>query len=76
MSVHIFTYGSLMFDGVWSKVVDGIYEKVGARLYGYQRRKIRGEIYPTVLPGKSGDYVDVYYISEYKQGRPEDIGYI
>jgi gamma-glutamylcyclotransferase (GGCT)/AIG2-like uncharacterized protein YtfP len=58
MSVHVFTYGSLMFDGVWSKVVDGIYEKVGARLYGYQRRKIRDEIYPTVLPGTSGDYVD------------------
>jgi gamma-glutamylcyclotransferase (GGCT)/AIG2-like uncharacterized protein YtfP len=58
MSVHVFTYGSLMFDRVWSKVVGGKYEKVGARLYGYKRRKIRGEIYPTVLPGASGDYVD------------------
>jgi len=58
MSVHVFTYGSLMFYRVWSKVVGGNYEKVGARLYGYKRRKIRGEIYPTVLPGTSGDYVD------------------
>ena len=35
-----------------------MYEKVTARLYGYKRRKIRGEIYPTVLPGTSRDHVD------------------
>ncbi|MCG6945214.1 MAG: gamma-glutamylcyclotransferase [Deltaproteobacteria bacterium] len=58
MSLHVFTYGSLMFHRVWSKVVGGMHEKVGARLYGYKRRKIRGEIYPTVLPGTSRDYVD------------------
>ena len=58
MGLHVFTYGSLMFDRVWSKVVGGTYEKVTARLYGYKRRKIRGEIYPTVLPGTSRDHVD------------------
>ena len=58
MGVHVFTYGSLMFDQVWSKVVDGKYEKVAARLYGYKRRKILGEIYPTLLRGTSRDNVD------------------
>ena len=58
MGVHVFTYGSLMFDPVWSKVVGSVYEKVTARLYGYKRRKIQGEIYPTVLPGTSRDHVD------------------
>lgn len=47
-----------MFDQVWSNVVSGRYEKVSARLYGYKRRKIRGEIYPTVLPGTNRDHVD------------------
>jgi hypothetical protein len=35
-----------------------MYEKVTARLYGYKRRKIRGQIYPTVLPGTRRDHVD------------------
>jgi gamma-glutamylcyclotransferase (GGCT)/AIG2-like uncharacterized protein YtfP len=58
MGVHVFTYGSLMFDQVWSNVVGGMYEKVTARLYGYKRRRIRGEIYPAVLPGTNRDHVD------------------
>jgi len=64
MSMHVFTYGSLMFHQVWPRVVAGNYEKVGARLYGYKRRKIRGAIYPAVLPGRSEDYVDgVLYLN-------------
>jgi gamma-glutamylcyclotransferase (GGCT)/AIG2-like uncharacterized protein YtfP len=58
MGIHIFTYGSLMFHRVWSRVAAGDYEKKDARLYGYKRRKIRGAIYPAVLPGTDLDYVD------------------
>ena len=58
MSMHVFTYGSLMFDRVWSKVIGSIYKKTGGRLYGYKRRKIRGEIYPALLPGTEADHVD------------------
>lgn len=47
-----------MFDQVWSKVVSNRYAKVTARLYGYKRRKIRGEVYPAVLPGTNRDHVD------------------
>ena len=47
-----------MFDAVWSKVIDTIYKKMGARLYGYRRRKIRGATYPALLPGTEADYVD------------------
>lgn len=57
-AVNVFAYGSLMFDQVWSKVVSGRYAKVTARLYGYKRRKIRGEVYPAVLPGTNRDHVD------------------
>ena len=58
MSIHVFTYGSLMFDRVWSKVVGNVWEKTKARLYGYKRRKIRGALYPALLPGIEEDYVD------------------
>jgi gamma-glutamylcyclotransferase (GGCT)/AIG2-like uncharacterized protein YtfP len=54
---NIFTYGSLMFNEVWSKVVRGTYEHVDAGLYGYQRKKVKGQAYPCVFPAGSADYV-------------------
>lgn len=56
--MNIFTYGSLMFERVWTVVVAGTYRKTNARLFGYQRRKIRGEAYPALVPGTAGDRVD------------------
>ena len=58
MNMNVFTYGSLMFDRVWSKVVGDVWVKMGARLYGYKRRKIRGAVYPALIPGTDEDYVD------------------
>ena len=56
--MNIFTYGSLMFRRVWSMVVTGQYCKSQARLFGYQRRMIKGETYPALIPGGRGDFVD------------------
>ncbi len=56
--MNIFTYGSLMFDRIWSVVVNGTYLKTKARLFGYQRRKLRAEAYPALIPGQTSDYVD------------------
>ena len=47
---HIFTYGSLMFAPVWSRVVAGSYDSCEAVLPGYDRKGIRGEVYPAVVP--------------------------
>ncbi|MFA4835614.1 MAG: gamma-glutamylcyclotransferase family protein [Dehalococcoidia bacterium] len=58
MGMHVFTYGSLMFDPVWLKVARGSYEKIEARVYGYTRRKLKGEIYPAALCGTDADCVD------------------
>lgn len=58
MLMNVFTYGSLMFSPVWANVVGKVYSQQNARLYGYKRRKIKGEIYPAVIPGTDGDYVD------------------
>ena len=50
--VHVFTYGSLMFDPVWSKVVnDTGYERHEAILQGFERKKVQHEVYPVIVPG-------------------------
>jgi len=56
--MHVFTYGSLMFDRVWANVVTGDYGKVDGRLYGYVRRRIKGENYPGLVPSNEAEYVD------------------
>lgn len=58
MGMHVFTYGSLMFEPIWSKVVSGKYEKTEARLSGYKRLKIKDEVYPALLPGADTDSVE------------------
>lgn len=55
--MHLFTYGSLMFPEVWSRVVRGSYQKQPVRLYGFQRRAIKGETYPAAIAA-AYDYID------------------
>jgi len=50
MDANVFTYGSLMFEPVWKRVVRQRYASREARLDGYVRRKVRGEEYPAVVP--------------------------
>lgn len=47
---HVFVYGSLLFDEVWSRVVEGQYSSFGATLSGYRRHAVAGETYPAVMP--------------------------
>lgn len=47
----IFTYGSLMFADVWSRVVRGDYHQVAAILPGYRRHRIHNETFPAVIKG-------------------------
>lgn len=56
--MNIFTYGSLMFERVWTAVVTSTYRKTPAWLCGYQRRKIRGQAYPALIPGAAADQID------------------
>lgn len=53
MSVNVFTYGSLMFEPVWTRVVQGRYRSTAARLFGYVRKKVREEEYPAVVPAEA-----------------------
>lgn len=58
MDRHIFTYGCLMFDPVWTRVVGGRYKKRTARLDGFCRRRMHGQIYPAVVPCSAEAHVE------------------
>jgi gamma-glutamylcyclotransferase (GGCT)/AIG2-like uncharacterized protein YtfP len=47
---NIFTYGTLMFEEIWSQVVSGEYIKSPAILDGYDRKMARGKEYPVLYP--------------------------
>lgn len=46
---HVFTYGSLMFPEVWTRVVAGTYRAVHGRVEGHQRFEVRDETYPGMV---------------------------
>ncbi len=59
--MHIFTYGSLMFPEVWTRVVRGGYRSAPARLDGFARFAIRDETYPGMVPMARGSVQGVLY---------------
>lgn len=56
--IHIFTYGSLMFEPVWSAVVQGRYQSSPATLPGFVRRCVRNEHYPVIYPDSAAVDID------------------
>jgi gamma-glutamylcyclotransferase (GGCT)/AIG2-like uncharacterized protein YtfP len=59
--MNVFTYGSLMFDQVWSRVVSGSYRRADAVLRGHERRAVRGETYPGVIAAAGASVTGVVY---------------
>jgi gamma-glutamylcyclotransferase (GGCT)/AIG2-like uncharacterized protein YtfP len=49
MSRHVFTYGSLMFADVWSRVVKGRYASIEGRVEHHARYAIDGADYPGMV---------------------------
>jgi gamma-glutamylcyclotransferase (GGCT)/AIG2-like uncharacterized protein YtfP len=56
--MHIFTYGSLMYQEVWTRVVRGHYQCRSAALHGYRRKAVKGEVYPIALRAFPEDRID------------------
>ncbi|ATB70919.1 gamma-glutamylcyclotransferase [Sulfurospirillum diekertiae] len=58
---HLFTYGSLMFEDVWNRLIKGNYLSQQASLAGYARRSVKGDEYPVIF--KANELVEgvVYY---------------
>ncbi len=62
---HLLTYGSLMFEDVWKKLVKGDYAFEKATLEGYARRCVQNEEYPVIFEAKESVEGVVYFnISE------------
>ena len=69
--LNIFTYGSLMFDAVWARVIGVEYEKHNARIHGYRRQALKNFTYPALIAGAEEEFVDgVVYLNV----SPGDVG--
>ncbi len=58
---HVFTYGSLMFAPVWTKLVKGNYHATQGELHHYVRKCVQHEDYPVILEGNDVVKGVVYY---------------
>jgi gamma-glutamylcyclotransferase (GGCT)/AIG2-like uncharacterized protein YtfP len=58
---NVFVYGSLMFDGVWNRIVQHHYEKHTAVLSGYKRLSVKGERYPGLVKSFDSSVKGVVY---------------
>lgn len=47
----VFTYGSLMFDGVWTAVTGARHRCARATVRGFVRRKVAGATFPGIVGG-------------------------
>ncbi|MBN1995232.1 MAG: gamma-glutamylcyclotransferase [Anaerolineae bacterium] len=54
--MNVFTYGSLMYHRVWSRVVAATYPQKSGAVYGFQRLRVKNEPYPGLIKGN--DVVD------------------
>jgi len=58
MITNIFTYGTLMFRPVWLQASDKVHKSIDAKIYGFERKSVQGEVYPVLIPGDKNDLVD------------------
>lgn len=56
--VNVFTYGSLMYVPVWSRIVAGDYASFEGCISGYQRFAVAGEDYPGVIRAPADSQVN------------------
>ena len=62
MSKNVFTYGSLMFSEVWTRVVEGDYRSRCARLDGHARFEVRDQTYPGMVARQNSQVEGVLYL--------------
>lgn len=58
---HLFTYGSLMFEDVWNRLVKGNYLSQKATLNGFARRSVKEDEYPVIFQADELVEGVVYY---------------
>lgn len=55
--MHLFVYGTLMFEEVWQALVEDRYITLPARILGYRRTRVIDDVYPVIRPAVSGKAV-------------------
>lgn len=61
--MHLFTYGTLMDPEIMAHVSGGQYRSRPARLSGYRRRVVSGEVYPAIVPCAAEGVEGMVYFS-------------
>lgn len=69
MGSHVFTYGSLMFERIWRRVVRGNYVSAPAVAGGFARYAIIDQTYPGMVPQEGSSVTGMLYFDV----APEDI---
>jgi gamma-glutamylcyclotransferase (GGCT)/AIG2-like uncharacterized protein YtfP len=59
---NVFTYGSLMFDEVWTRVVKGRYRSIAATLADHARFAVADQDYPGMIPLGGGRVEGVLHL--------------
>ena len=54
---NVFTYGTLMFKDIWTRLITNDYEQEQATLNGYIRKAVIGETYPVIYKGSENNSV-------------------
>jgi gamma-glutamylcyclotransferase (GGCT)/AIG2-like uncharacterized protein YtfP len=67
---HIFTYGSLMFERVWHRVVHGTYASEAGEVRGFRRLSVKDQDYPAIIADRCGGRVEGVL---YRDVSPEDV---
>ena len=60
---HIFTYGSLMFEEIWTRVVRGRYRAMPAIAPDHVRFAVRDETYPAMIASPGSQVAGVVYLN-------------
>ena len=56
--MNLFTYGSLMYPQVWSRVMNGAHSHQRAVVRGCARRQLPGEVYPAMIADEPDSIVE------------------
>ncbi len=67
---HIFTYGSLMFERVWRRVVHGTYASEVGEIRGFRRLSVKDQDYPAIIADRRGGRLEGVL---YWDVAPEDV---
>jgi gamma-glutamylcyclotransferase (GGCT)/AIG2-like uncharacterized protein YtfP len=60
--MHVFTYGTLQVEEIWTRVTGMPVKRIKGVVTGYAVRRIRGEDYPGMTPTPGGEAPGLVYL--------------